>query len=350
MIPMSRTITAETAREYPTPRGSIRTPAFSVVIPLYNKQGFVRQTLKSVLAQTCPAAEVIIVDDSSTDDGPKVIADLLNDRVRMVHQTNAGPGPARNRGAELASAEWIALIDADDLWHPKHLATLAAIITAFPQADVVTAGSRWQPAGVIDLGPLDLPDPAPYLFDYFKDPTHGQVHTSSLAIRRNVFLSKAGFGAFVPGEDVEFWARLALDHQFAASALPTSVYVRENGGIMDQDRRQFDKKDVDAPTPLSMLINRALADDRYSARHRAISAYSDRTQLQAVRNCLYAGNAFGARRILARLRNRRTVQAKLYQVATLLPDEILEGAARVYSAIKRVQRHRRGPRSTQLKK
>lgn len=102
----------------------------AVVIPLFDKAPLIHATLQSVLAQTLPPAEVIIVDDGSSDGSIDVIADLIGGPVRLVRQDNAGPGPARNRGTAEAHSEWIALIDGDDLWAPDHLATLAGVAHA----------------------------------------------------------------------------------------------------------------------------------------------------------------------------------------------------------------------------
>ena len=99
----------------------------SVVIPLFNKAPYIRATLRSVLAQTLPPDEILIVDDGSTDGSVAAIADLIGGKVRLVTQPNAGPGPARNRGAAEARGEWVALTDGDDLWAPEHLHTLASV-------------------------------------------------------------------------------------------------------------------------------------------------------------------------------------------------------------------------------
>lgn len=87
----------------------------SVVIPCYNGSSFLRETLDSVLAQTHPVLEVIVIDDGSTDDSA-AIAESYGPLVRVIRQRNQGESVARNRGMELARGEWIALLDADDRW------------------------------------------------------------------------------------------------------------------------------------------------------------------------------------------------------------------------------------------
>lgn len=315
--------------------------SFSVVIPLYNKRDFVRRTLATVLAQTLPAHEIIIVDDESTDRGAESIADLLGERVTLVRQTNAGPGLARNHGAAIASGEWIALIDADDLWHPRHLENLAGVIAAFPDADVVAAASQQQSADAIDLDLAQLPDARPHRLDYFCDPDYRLVHTSSIAIRRTAYAASGGFGPLFPGEDPEFWARLALDYTFALSPVPTSIYVRGSGGLMDNYDAQFGgdlvKRDpASDPSSFPNMIANALSDRRYATRHRDIAAFADRAMLKAAKNMLYTGNGAGARYALDLLRDPGgSSTARVYRALSYLPDAILTAGARAFSRIKR---------------
>lgn len=93
----------------------------SVVIPAYNAAAFLRQTIESVLAQTRPALEVLVVDDGSTDDTAQ-IAQSFGSPVRCLRQENQGLSRARNAGILAARGDWIALLDADDLWLPHKLA------------------------------------------------------------------------------------------------------------------------------------------------------------------------------------------------------------------------------------
>ena len=87
----------------------------SVVIPCYNAAPWLRETIESVLAQTHPVLEVIVVDDGSTDQSAE-IAESFGPCVRVVRQSNQGESIARNNGIDLARGDWIAFIDADDIW------------------------------------------------------------------------------------------------------------------------------------------------------------------------------------------------------------------------------------------
>jgi glycosyltransferase involved in cell wall biosynthesis len=95
----------------------------SVVIPLYNKGRYIERALASVLAQTLPPLEIIVVDDGSTDDGPERVLNLNNPHIALITQENRGPGAARNAGLARARGKYIAFLDADDEWMPSFLAT-----------------------------------------------------------------------------------------------------------------------------------------------------------------------------------------------------------------------------------
>jgi glycosyltransferase involved in cell wall biosynthesis len=95
-------------------------PRFSVIIPAYNSAATLTRAVESVLAQSWPAHEIIVIDDGSIDD-TLCVARGFGDRVRVIHQPNAGVSTARNRGAEAATGDWLAFLDADDWYYPNRL-------------------------------------------------------------------------------------------------------------------------------------------------------------------------------------------------------------------------------------
>jgi GT2 family glycosyltransferase len=113
----------------------------SVIIPTYNYGHFLREAIDSVLAQTWPALEVIVVDDGSTDDTPRILADY-GDRIRVIRQENLGASAARNTGIAAARGEWVAFLDSDDLWRPWKLECDAARIAADPDLGMVHCGAE----------------------------------------------------------------------------------------------------------------------------------------------------------------------------------------------------------------
>lgn len=95
-------------------------PLVSCVIPVFNGERFIAETIDSVLGQTAGAPEVIVVDDGSTDGTPDVLRGF-GERIHVVRQENHGPAPARNRGIEIATGAFVSFVDADDLWIERKL-------------------------------------------------------------------------------------------------------------------------------------------------------------------------------------------------------------------------------------
>jgi glycosyltransferase involved in cell wall biosynthesis len=136
----------------------------SVIIPTWNRAARLANALQSVFAQTLPAAEVIVVDDGSTDDTRRLVRSRFPD-ARYIYQSNRGVSRARNTGIQAASGDWIALLDSDDHWLPDKLA-LQCLDTQRParQSREETRQVRWPylptvPAVVRHI-PLCRHDPA----------------------------------------------------------------------------------------------------------------------------------------------------------------------------------------------
>src|SRR5437868_13381911 len=128
-------------------------PRFSVVIPLYNKEGQIARAIDSVLAQTLQDFEIVVVDDGSKDRGPDIVAAYGDPRIRLHRQPNGGVSVARNQGVLLATAPTIAFLDGDDAWYPHHLEALWDLRQAYPAAVAWAANYHLVTlAGVKSLG------------------------------------------------------------------------------------------------------------------------------------------------------------------------------------------------------
>ena len=188
---------------------------FSVVIPLYNKARYVHGAVHSVLAQTLPPHEVIVVDDGSSDGSAAIVEAIADPRVRLVRQPNAGVSAARNRGIALATGDWIAFLDADDWYHPEMLAALKQAHEACPEAGLLGAQSRTM------QNVPDDPDPWPVSDSFFEVEVVDDLrqrwmrtapfNSSSVAIRASL-LREMGT-CFIEGEshgeDLDMWFRVA---------------------------------------------------------------------------------------------------------------------------------------------
>jgi glycosyltransferase involved in cell wall biosynthesis len=189
---------------------------FSVVIPLYNKARFVESAVASALAQSLPPCEVIVVDDGSRDGGDALVARIADPRVRLVRQANAGVSAARNNGIRQAAGDWVALLDADDEYHPEFLASLARAHACCPEARML--GTRIKEVHEPTGAPVEFWGLPESFFEvelvedlrrrWFKNVP---LCSSSVAIHRG-FLMENGIG-FVEGEswgeDLDMWFRCA---------------------------------------------------------------------------------------------------------------------------------------------
>jgi len=115
----------------------MKSPLVSVIIPAYNVAAYLPATIGSVLAQTYPSVEIVVVDDGSTDDTADVLAPYAQERkIIFLRQANAGVAAARNAALRVAKGEFVALLDADDLFMPKKIERQVAYLMAHPACDV----------------------------------------------------------------------------------------------------------------------------------------------------------------------------------------------------------------------
>jgi glycosyltransferase involved in cell wall biosynthesis len=220
-------------------------PAISIVMPLYNKAGQVLETIASVRAQTLSDWELVVVDDGSTDAGPALVRDLQDERIRLVSQANAGVSAARNRGIELARADLVAFLDADDLWLPGFLAAILELAADFPQARWFATGYEIRRVQGNSMVARLRGTPEGFrrgmLPDYFGAATVSDppVCSSAAAMRRDAIQTVGGFPVGIgSGEDLLTWARLAVRYPLAYDARPLAVFVAS--GI----ERRPDKADL----------------------------------------------------------------------------------------------------------
>ena len=129
-------------------------PLVSVIIPAFNPGRFIVEALESVDAQQYPNIEIIVVDDASTDETPNIL-ESMSDHVRHIRQDRAGASVARNRGILASAGEYVAFLDADDIWHPEKLEIQYVFMRDNP--DVVLSG---HPCPVFKNSFLEIPSSA----------------------------------------------------------------------------------------------------------------------------------------------------------------------------------------------
>lgn len=203
----------------------------SVVIPLYNKESQINQTIQSVLRQSFQDFEIVVVDDGSTDNSVSEVKRFNDPRIRIISQTNAGVSAARNRGIAEAKGEFIALLDGDDEWKPDYLATQYALTEKYPECDVFATDYEFRSSDgkvsptIINCLPFNSEDGI--LTNYFEVATHSHppICSISIMVRKGIFESVGGFPLGIrSGEDLLTWARLACRSKIAFSRKVSAIY------------------------------------------------------------------------------------------------------------------------------
>jgi GT2 family glycosyltransferase len=292
----------------------------SVVIPLYNKAPHIGRAIRSVLLQTEPDYEVIVVDDGSTDDGAAIVAGLLarDSRLKLVRQENQGVSAARNRGIAEACSDFIAFLDADDEWEADHLETLLRLRETFPDAGAcATAYSYVNTRGKPVPAKFRGAPPAPWegiLPDYFVSVSLGEppVTGSTAGIPRSVF---AELGLFrvgeKMGEDLDLWGRIALQKPVAFSWKGSAVYHMEAEGRPLQD------KPVEKELP---FVETATAYFKGAKMPRSVLLHVNQLRLRRIDSLLLVGRK---KEVLQGLLRMNLLVTKPYTLAKTLAFLVL---------------------------
>jgi glycosyltransferase involved in cell wall biosynthesis len=228
----------------------------SVIVPLFNKAPFVVRALDSIRAQTFADYEVIVVDDGSTDDGGQLVASCCDVRVRLVTQSNAGPGAARNRGIAEATGEFLAFLDADDEWTPGFLEkNLGLLARHGPEVAAVSSGyfqypsgastqTMWRKRGLADglfrLTSFASPRFFVHLLAYFCP--------WNTVVRSEIIRQWGGFysrGRCLYGEDSYLWLKVLLNETVAVNMEPLVRFHTEASAL---------SKNLRGPRPVEPIL------------------------------------------------------------------------------------------------
>jgi glycosyltransferase involved in cell wall biosynthesis len=204
----------------------------SVIIPTYNAAQFVTAAIDSVLAQTFQDVEILVVDDGSTDDTKNTLA-KYGDRIEYLYKQNGGVAKARNYAIERAQGEYVAFLDADDLWLPEKLAKQIALFESRRKIGLCYTGAEIIDENLAVKGHIDAATHEDACEKLLL--TMNIMVLSSVMVRREIVLQTEGFDShFSTTADKEFWLRLSLLTKFAA--VPDYlVKYRDVTGSMSSD-------------------------------------------------------------------------------------------------------------------
>ena len=199
----------------------------SVIIPLFNKEQFIKKTLLSVLNQTFSDFEILLINDGSTDGSVDVVNSFNDKRIILYTTKNKGVSHARNYGVSKSISDLIVFLDADDLWEYNHLENLHRLYTSFPNCGLyATAYSKQFFNGKKMKAQFNgvSSDHFGVIDDYFSASTIDSIAwTSAVLIPKKTFLEIGGFDEEMrSGQDTDLWIRIALKESVAFSAIASA--------------------------------------------------------------------------------------------------------------------------------
>ncbi|MFN3202018.1 MAG: glycosyltransferase family 2 protein [Bradymonadia bacterium] len=276
-------------------------PTVSIIMPAYNMEAYIANAIESVLNQTVPATEILVVDDGSTDRTTEIVKSF-GDKVRLFEQDHLGPYPARNLAGRYAVGEWLAYLDADDTWLPNKLERQFEYI----RDDVALIYTDRYNTGVL-AGLPDVHSHAQPMYsgDVFETLLAGNyITTSSVLLRASVLHELGGFSMhpeLAVGGDWDMWLRVAAEHQVIFIDEPLVNYLLHAQGVSRNLNRMLKSR--------MRSINRALS----SPRGQALDPSFSRQILAATHRC----NGWDANR----LGNRKSAMISYVQAAMTWPFE-----------------------------
>lgn len=191
---------------------------FSVIIPLYNKQEYIKSTLESVLKQSYTNYEIIVVDDGSTDKSPEIVKSIKDSRILFFSKANGGVSSARNHGINQSKGDFICFLDSDDLWTEDYLESLNKIITQKQDTDMICSAYgifRVNPQSDIRAKRIKLKSQQKEakidFFFYCLKEKRCIAFTSATCIKRKIINNHNLYfdEQINMGEDIDYWTRAA---------------------------------------------------------------------------------------------------------------------------------------------
>lgn len=261
---------------------------FSIIIPAYNAEPFIKKSIDSVLSQTVDDFEILVVDDGSTDNTSTVVKNISDLRIRYIYQPNGGVSAARNTGIKNAKGDYVCFLDADDLWKPHHLATILKLAEKYPECDVFLTGHEIllnngetilkKIPGVSDDIQSNNVFRNIWDYGYF-------ICTNSIACKTSAFDLVGLFETGVKnGEDDDMWYRLFAYFSAAVSSEITTTYVRENS------RATASKVLIDDWIFLHRVDEIMASSDVTEERKIYLQRVLERRKLSFVRKCILNGD------------------------------------------------------------
>lgn len=276
----------------------------SVIIPAYNAAEHVARAINSVLAQSSPPLEILVVDDGSSDSTVEVVSGF-GPPVRLIRKENGGPASARNLGASLSQGEWLALLDADDWWFPDKLRAQLACATS---PDI----------GLIHCLPDHRKDVVPASLTFDDLWARNWIINSSVLLRRTAFDAMHGFDEakeLISVEDYNFWVRLAASNWRIVTCRQVLVHYTRGIGLSSHVGRYL----------RAQLSNTETLGRTLRLREEVVRRKQNEILVDFGRRALYERDLLTARRLFRRAFSReKTLRNGLHVAISSTPRALLD--------------------------
>jgi glycosyltransferase involved in cell wall biosynthesis len=278
--------------------------AVSVIIPAYNAAGYVVRAVESVLAQTYRPLEVLVIDDGSSDRTAEIV-EMLPAPVRLLRKSNGGPATARNLGASQARGDWLALLDADDVWYPDKLR--------------LQLGYGLEPdVGMIHCLPDHRDDDVPPRLTFKQLWRRNWIHNSSVLIRRSAFEALGGFNEareLISVEDYNLWIRVAASDWKIVTCPHVLLHYTRGIGISSNSERFM----------RASLYNVDDIGARLSLPGAMIKSKRNEIVVDFGRKALFERDLTNARRLLGRaFKEEPNARNLVHMVVASMPAPVLD--------------------------
>jgi glycosyltransferase involved in cell wall biosynthesis len=240
---------------------------FSVIIPLYNKEKYIETTIKSVLNQTFNDFELLIVNDGSTDSSLDVVRTFKDSRINIFTKQNGGESSARNFGIKYSKFDFIAFLDADDLWEKNYLEKIYGLIMKYPNCGLYSTNYGFKRNGrVIKAFQNDYFCETRIIDNYFVRSFDLPLITSNTAVIRKEVFEKVGLfnESLKIGPDLEMWFRIMLEYKMAFHPYVGAIYNLDAEGRVMNNKRE---PNIIFIQQLNKLLKERLKDNFYIKRY-----------------------------------------------------------------------------------
>ncbi|WP_395057847.1 glycosyltransferase family 2 protein, partial [Flavobacterium sp.] len=207
---------------------------FSIIIPLYNKENHIENTLKSVLNQSFIDFEIIVVNDGSTDNSEQIVFQFNDNRIHYFYKKNEGVSIARNFGIEQAKSNLICFLDADDFWYENFLETMYRYIKKLPEYKVFSSAIEIETSKTIFPAQYSIKRNNDFeIINFFEaSEKESVIWTSSTVFHKSVFTKTGMFDPNIKiSEDTDLWIRVGLQYQIVFIWKILARYVYDERSI-----------------------------------------------------------------------------------------------------------------------